>query len=112
MITDEQAKEILYMMLPDKLGIGTNPNCGDLYKVGQICWLIGSTPVNPVIDTEWDCIARLAEETLTPDKWERYSNLLMVVLRDSDASLKGSNISARYKTPHATWQQRAEAMGK
>ncbi len=110
MITDEKAKEILCRMLPGKIHYDTT--------FERHYWIVSqdsekiSVKWPEIQDTEWQHIAWLAEDTLTPDKWEKYSNLLMVALRDSDASLKGSNISARYKTPHATWQQRAEAMGK
>ncbi len=34
----------------------------------------------------------------------------MVAVRDSDVTLSGSNIEARYKAAHATATQRAEAL--
>ena len=50
-----------------------------------------------------------AESQLKPTQWRLYSDKLMVLIRDSDLLLNGSNIEARYKTPYATAQQRAEA---
>lgn len=51
-----------------------------------------------------------AETVLKPEQWRVYSDKLMVLVRDSDLQLLGSNIEARYKTAHATAAQRAEAL--
>ena len=53
-----------------------------------------------------------AEKILTFEQWRHYSDKLMCAVRDSDLTLNGSNIEARYKTPHATARQRAEAFLK
>jgi hypothetical protein len=50
-----------------------------------------------------------AESLLKPEQWRLYSDKLMVAVRDSDVTLNGSNIEARYKAAHATARQRAEA---
>lgn len=51
-----------------------------------------------------------AETRLKPQQWRIYSDKLMVLVRDSDITLNGSNIESRYKTAHATAAQRAEAL--
>jgi hypothetical protein len=51
-----------------------------------------------------------AEKLLKPEGWRYYSDKLMKSVRDSDYSLNGSNIEARYKSAHATAPQRCKAL--
>lgn len=52
---------------------------------------------------------REMEKFLVPWQWRMYSDRLMASIEDSDPSLGGSNIEARYRTVHASAPQRCEA---
>ncbi len=83
------------------------PNDGFHYPA-QFTWVEKDDMVR---DTEWDYIVWLVEaKVLKPKEWQRYSTLLMRAICDSDLTVKGSNIEARYKTPHADWRTRTTAL--
>lgn len=63
-------------------------------------------------NTEGLQVCHEAEKLLTLGQWRIYSDKLMVSVRDSTQfpEINGSNVEARYRTSHATYEQKLTAL--
>lgn len=100
--SDTQLKQALAKMLPTELQWGeplawkqVNQNYGRL-----------------VLDTELLHLCWLVEKDISPVAWRVYSDMLTNSTQDAEVAFYSDKVGARYKSAHATWQQRTIALAK
>lgn len=99
MRTDQESKQLLAKMLPEKVEIQ--------WQGGDLDWLVWRLSGVPVFDTELLHLCWLVEQALDTGKRGTYRTALFYHIRDC-GEIKGYGNSIC----HATWQQRIIALAK
>jgi len=97
--TDEQLKEALAKMLPNRLGINNE----------ILVWSSCCQFEHEVLDTELLYLCWLVEETLTNLQKQKYGDILLPL---HSSSLAVVNLRGLANVAHASWQQRVIALAK